>query len=239
MGIQVDNIYFWEAADGLQWPEISWTGMGIKRRAMKYGETWYAEYACWDLTDGVSWTVGEGGYTADFWMISPGETGKPGNGSGCGQGGGAGVPLTTSGIELGVGTYTFVLSQTGTSAAGPFQNSNTIIASTPTNGYPVGSVYRLYGDTAHEYGTVTAGLAATAATPGRGATGCTFLPVKAPDTVYGYNSTKIYMMTASPGVGAGGNGGARTDYCSTYLGSLVNAGLGAAGLILMRTPLVR
>lgn len=212
------------------WPDVTLTGSVIKRWVDSYAGQDYAVYACWHETSSAVFTVGTA-VTADFYMISPGETGKPGNGSGCGQGGGAGVPSSWSNVQLTPGNYTVTVSGTQTAVSGAI---GTLQSTTPNGGYAVGSTYQLFGDAAHEYGTVTEGVGATAATPGRGKTGCTFLPVKAPDTVYGYNSTKIYMMAASSGVAAGGNGGARTDYCATYLGSLVNAGTGALGMWLMR-----
>ncbi|GHU65226.1 hypothetical protein FACS1894184_00610 [Clostridia bacterium] len=234
MGIQATPVYNTGDQDGLAWPDITWVGTQIKRRAAMYSEQWYAEYACWDAAAGATFTVGGSGVTADFYMISPGETGTAETTSGPGSGGGAGVQYSWSSVTLPSGNYVLTVSQTQTRVDGQI---DPLIAATPSGGAAAGTPYKLYGEDAEVYGQAGNKIAPTVVIPGTGASGCMFLPVKAADTVYGSSSTRVGRVVGAAGVGAGGNGGARTDYMYTALQTLTQPGAGAAGMILMRVLL--
>jgi hypothetical protein len=189
---------------------------------------------CWDATAGTTFTVGEAGVTADFYMISPGELGSAGSGTGSGAGGGAGAPYTQIGVELAPGDYTIVISSAITQVTG---DAGSLSVSTPAGGVASGTPYRLYDDANAEYGTAgTRGSAGTIA-PGTGAIGCTFLPVSAPRTAYGTSASNAAIMPGAIGVGAGGNGGGRTNYYTGSVAALAAPGAGAVGMVLFRVAL--
>jgi hypothetical protein len=218
----------------LVWPDVVWTGTAIKRRAAQYDGIWYAEYACWDATAGTTFTVGEPGLTADFYLISPGETGAAGSSSNPGAGGGAGAPFTQTGVELAPGDYTIVISSTITKITG---GATSVSVTTPTGGVASGTPYRLYGDANAEYGQAGAKGSPGAITPGSGASGCTFLPVSASRTVFGGSSSSASVLPGAIGVGAGGNGGGITSYLTGNIGALAAPGSGVVGMALFRVAL--
>ncbi|MDR1600249.1 MAG: hypothetical protein LBS11_10345 [Oscillospiraceae bacterium] len=234
MGIQAAPVYWFQGQGGFTWPDVTWEGAAIKRRAALYGEVWYAEYACWDMTSGAEWTVGDGGVTADFYLISPGETGAAGSTAGGGMGGGAGAGFTWLGVDLPAGDYAFVISQTETRVSGQI---DPLVAVTPSGGETAGTAYQLYGDSSAAYGQAGARGAPTSIAPGSGAVGCAFLSVRAASTVFGSSSSRVSLAQGALGAGAGGNGGGRTDYMASALQTLVGPGVGAAGMALMRVAL--
>ncbi|GHU68821.1 hypothetical protein FACS1894184_11700 [Clostridia bacterium] len=231
MSIQTAEVFLNTSfGEGFAWPDITVDGALIKRRMAQYGGVWYAEYACWAATAGAAFSV-DTGVTADVWMIAPGKAGTTETASGPGNGGEAGAPFSWPGVELTAGEYTLTISTSVSSITGP---SGTLSAAAPTATTARGTAYRLYGDANEEYGSVGTPVAPTAVMPGKGAGGCTFLPVKAEDTVYGSSSTRVGRVVGAAGIGAGGNGGARTDYMYTALQTLTNPGAGALGMVMFR-----
>jgi hypothetical protein len=218
----------------VSWPNITWTGELIKRRVAEYGGAWYAEYAVWEVTSGAAFTVG-GAVSADVFMISPGLTGSAGSTAGGGMGGGAGAPFTWEDAALPAGDYTIEISAAKTELSGT--DITTMTATTPTGGATAGTAYALYGDADHTYGAAGSKGSPTSVAPGIGAAGCTFLPVRAATTVFGSSSSRVSLAQGAAGVGAGGNGGGRTDYMASALQTLSGPGAGAVGMVLFRVAL--
>jgi hypothetical protein len=213
---------------GIEWPDIACNEF-VKRWVDIYEGQLYAVYAVWDATSSAEFTVNEGGLEVDFYMIAPGASGTAGSSTVTGNGGSAGKIQQTNGLTLAQTTYGIVLSNSVTRIE---DGQNTI--SVTNGGYSAGSPYNLFGDTNHAYGV--AGTAETGGLylPGQGATGCTFLPRSALATAYTASTTRFGIRQGAMGIGAGGNGGARTDTLSSYMTGLTGAGAGATGMFMMR-----
>ena len=209
-------------------------GVNIQRFAM-YNNKFYAEYIFLDtLNRTTSFTPAAALANCDVYIISQGRAGSAGSATAAGAGGGAGTQATAKNVTLGAIKYICYFTSSSTIYYNP--GGSNIAAAYNSSSFT--GTYQLYGDANYSVGTAGTAQSGTTYTPGRGASGCTFLQgVRAPSTVYPASSTTVALLEGASGIGAGGNGGARTDLQTTAMNGLTGTGAGAGAMIMIRVPI--